>query len=188
MTAKSELSEVVVRQYAKGLSELNLDLIAPILHPEFKFVYRIANTGIRIVAHPELLDAVTALNDRGHGIRTDVRYIGHLYKTFLAMKNEGVTSIMIDYFYSDIDGEKILCIKLLPPHDRRIIYPMDDQLKESFRGNVPKGDVYMLPRVKHGQLCKIECYDSLEAFKSHVKGTFYRNAIKKIKPELGYDA
>jgi len=46
----------VVKQYALGLSTMNLDLIVPVLDTEFKFVYRINNGG-------------------GHGISTDARYI-----------------------------------------------------------------------------------------------------------------
>ena len=157
MSTKSQKSEDVVRQYALGLSTLNLELIADILHPEFKFVYRLSNNSA----------------GSGHGIRTDVRYIGHLYKTFLAMKKEGL-SIKTDFFYTDIDGEKILCIKLLPPHDRRVIFPMDTQIREDARNYLPVGDVFMLPRVKHGLLCKIECYTSIESFNGYVAGSFSR--------------
>ena len=124
MSTQSEKSEQVVRQYAKALETMDLKPIAFMLHPEFKFVYRIAQ-------------------GKGHGIRTDVRYIGHLYKTFEAMKEEGL-SIKTDFFYSDIDKEKILCIKLLPPHDRRIIYPMDFQIADWARNpRVPQGEVFL---------------------------------------------
>ncbi len=154
MSTESKKAEEIVRQYALGLSTLDLEQIAFILHPEFKFVYRIKN-------------------GMGHGIRTDIRYIGHLFKTFLAMKREGL-SIRTDFFYYDVDNSKVLCIKILPLHDRRIIFPMDNQLIQDVRNDIPTGDVFMLPRIKNGLLAKIECYTSMDSFKSNVAGTFSR--------------
>ena len=155
MGLRSNKSEEVVRQYALALNTLDLKPIVHLLHPEFKFVYRM-------------------LNGSGHGIRTDVRYIGHLYKTFEAMKADGITEIKTDFFYSDIDGEKILCIKLLPPHSREIIFPMDFQLIDEVKNKIPLTDVCLLPRVIKGLLCKVECYQSMQAFNSYVEGTFKR--------------
>jgi hypothetical protein len=185
MRTKIEIAEAIVRQYAQGLRELDLSLIADILHPEFKFVYRMGGSWAKIIAHPDrMVEAIRRVGvDKGYGIRTDIRYVGHLYRTFLAMKKDGVISINTDFFHTDIDGEQILCIKLLPPHDRRMIYPMDEYLREELRRTPPTGEVCMLPRVMHGLLCKIECYDSMEAFNFHVEGTFNRGIDKEyVRP------
>jgi hypothetical protein len=180
MSKQREVAEKIVRQYAKGLSTFDLDLIAPILHAGFKFVYRIGGNGVRIIAHPSRLrEAMSRNRDMGYGIKTDIRYIGHLYKVFLELKKQGVSKINTDFFYSEIDNEQILCIKLIPPHYRGIVYPMDYQLREDVRRNLPVGDAFILPRIKHGMLCKIECYDSMEAFNDHVDGTFYRGVDKE---------
>jgi hypothetical protein len=134
---------------------------------------------VRIIAHPSRVNEARLRNPGiGHGIRTDVRYIGHLYKTFLAMKKEGHT-IKTDFFYPKIDGTYMIGIKLLPPHYRGIIFPMDYQAREELRSVLPTGDVFLLPRVKHGLLCKIECYTSMESFNFHVAGTFYRGVEKE---------
>ncbi len=142
MSTESNKAEEIVKQYALGLSTMNLDLIVPILYPEFKFVYR------------------TGYNNMGHGITTDVRYIGILYKVFSEMRNEGL-SIDSDFCYLEREGSKYLSVKLLPPHDRRIIFPMEYQIIESAINRVPEGEVYLLPRVKNGLLCKVECYCTL---------------------------
>lgn len=135
MTKQNKISEECVRQYAKGLNTFDLDLIVPILHPAFKFTY---DTWVI-----------------GHGITTDVRYIGHLYKTFLAMKKEGCI-IKTDFFHATIEGEKMLGITIQPPHVREFIYPMDYELTEDARCRLPVGDVYLLPRVRNGMICKIQ--------------------------------
>ncbi len=54
MSRKREIAEAVVRQFAKGISTLNLELIAPILNEDFKFVYRIGGSNVRIIAHPDI--------------------------------------------------------------------------------------------------------------------------------------
>lgn len=148
MSSQSKEAEEVVKQYARGLEYLDLSLIAPILHEEFKFVYRL-------------------INGRGHGIRTDVRYIGHLFKTFEEMKSENL-SIKTDFATVQINGENLLCIKLLPPHDRRIIFPMDYQIREDVRNSIPEREVFLIPRVKNKLLCKVECYCSDKELKEAI--------------------
>jgi hypothetical protein len=132
MKHNRNLSEEVVKKYALGLQNLDLELIASILHPEFKFVYRIGN-------------------GMGHGIRTDIRYIGHMFKTFASMRNEGLT-IKTEFCNISVEGVKYLGIRLLPPHDRRVVFPM--YLQEPLQ----QSEMIMMLRVKNGQLCKIECY------------------------------
>jgi hypothetical protein len=137
------IAERVVKQYAYGLSTLDLDLIVSILDAEFKYVYR---TG-----------------GRGHGISTDVKYIGHLYKTFAMMRMKYLT-IHNDLCYLKYKGVNFLSIKLLPPHERSIIHPMEYQINEKERGGLPEQPVYLLPRVKSDLLCKIECYTAPELY------------------------
>jgi hypothetical protein len=119
---------------------LDLEKIAFILHPEFKFVYWI--------------------NYSGNGIRTDIRYIGHLYKTFVSMKKEGL-SIKTEFCYLTVDNVKYMGIKLLPPQDMRIILPMYGlyhTISPSFKELLEQTDELLLTKVKNGLLCKIESY------------------------------
>lgn len=147
MSADSKKSEAVVKQFAQGLQNLDLEFIAFLLHPEFKFVYRIDTC-------------------RGHGIRTDIRYIGHLYKTFLSMKKEGL-SIKTEFCYITIDGVKYFSIILLPPHDRRIVFPMYE--REGCINHVQESKMIMIIKVRHEQIYKIECYTPPE-FEHRVGG------------------
>jgi hypothetical protein len=140
---EAEEAVKVAKQYALGLSTMNLDLIVPVLDTEFKYVYKIGY--------------------RGHGISTDVRYIGHLYKVFSFMKNTGL-SIKTDYCCLEYKGVKFLSIKLLPPHFKSFVHPMEYQLNENLRAILPEQAVYLLPRVKNGLLCKIECYTASELY------------------------
>jgi len=179
MSRQREIAEAVVRQYARGLSKLNLDLIVPILHPQFRFVYRIAMHEVVIIAPTERMFDLQEAHGRGYGVKSNIRYIGHLYLTFFEMRKKGITSISTDFFYFEIDGEQILCIRLLPPHDRRIVFPMDTDIREEMRAELPAGEAFLLPRVKHGMLCKVECYPSMRSFNYHVDGTFKRNAEKE---------
>src|ERR1035437_740743 len=137
---EAKTSEEIVMQYSLALNIMDLQPIVPLLDKDFKFVYRVNH-------------------DMGHGIKTDVRYIGHLYKTFLEMKNEGL-SIKTELCYLENEGAIYLSIKLLPPHDRRIIFPMDYQIHQTVRSFIPATEVYFLPRIKNGLLCKVECYAS----------------------------
>jgi len=148
---KQKTAEEIVRQYALGLSTLDLSKFAFLLHPEFKFVYRISN-------------------DMGHGIRTDIRYIGHMYKAFYEMKEQGL-SIKTDFCSVEVENVKSFCIKLLPPTYRPIIFPMDFQIKESFRRPVLNGEVLLIPRIENGLLCKVSCYTNERDFKWQVGGT-----------------
>ena len=125
MSTQSKKSEEVVKQFAEGLSTLDLSKIAPILAPEFKFCYRLSHVL------------------SGHGITTDVRYIGHLYRTFTAMKAEGITEIKTGFCELEFEGAKFLSIKLSPPHDRRILFPMEEQI------------ISCLPRQKKGFCTKL---------------------------------
>src|ERR1017187_3342973 len=152
MSTQSKKSEEVVRQYAEGVSTLDLSKIATILAPEFKFSYR--------------LDHIWS----GHGITTDVRYIGHLYKTFTAMKSEGVTEIKTGFCELEYQGVKFLSIKLFPPHDRRILFPGDFVCVEQSRARLPMGEAILFPRVKEGLLHKVECFGEFRQFTEYHRG------------------
>lgn len=131
------LAKEVVLKYALTLQTQNLEHIVSLLHPEFKFVYR--------------------LGCSGHGIRTNIRYIGHLYKTFVSMKKEGL-SINPKICIATVEDLDYISILLEPPHDRRIIFPMDERIIPSARNYTPDEEVILYSRVKHGLLCKVECY------------------------------
>ena len=152
MSTQSRKSEEIVRQFAEGLSTLDLSKIAFILAPEFKFTYRLSH----------ILS--------GHGITTDVRYIGHMYRTFLEMKNEGVTEIKTGFCELEHEGAKFLSIKLSPPHDRRILFPMDDQIISRGQGQTPVGDAILFAKAKEGFLHKIECYNGFDQFFEYRRG------------------
>ncbi len=143
MSKESKEAEKIIRQYGQGLSTLDLELIAPILHPEFKFIYQYLRGG--------------------HGIRTDVRYIGHLFKTFVALKKEG-KSIKVEYCTVVVENVKYLSILIPPLADRRIIYPMEEQLIESVRGFLPKGKALLFCKVQNGLLIKVECFTEQSDF------------------------
>jgi len=100
----------IIKHYALGLKLRDLKHIYTLLHPQFNFTYPLGK-------------------NMGHGIRTDIRYIGHMYKTLNAMKMEGC-EIKTGFCNVEVGNVKNLCIKLHPPHDRRIIYPMDDHFPE----------------------------------------------------------
>ena len=142
---EAKTSEEIVVQYALALSTMDLQPIIPFIDKDFKFVYRVKH-------------------DMGHGIKTDVRYIGHIYKTFLEMKREGL-SIKTELCYLENEGAIYLSIKLQPPHDRRIIFPMDFRVHQTVRNFIPDTEVYFLPRIKKGLLCKVECYASIYELK-----------------------
>src|ERR1035441_8548282 len=110
MSTQSRKSEEIVRQFAEGLRTLDLAKIVSVLAPEFKFCYRLLHIW------------------SGHGITTDVRYIGHMYRTFTAMKAEGITEIKTGLCELEHQDARYLSIKLFPPHDRRILFPMDEQI------------------------------------------------------------
>jgi hypothetical protein len=159
MSTQSRKSEEIVRQFAEGLSALDLSKIAFILAPEFKFCYRLDRTS------------------SGHGITTDVRYIGHLYRTFTEMKNEGITEIKTGFCELEHQGAKYLSIKLFPPHDRRILFPMDTQLREEKKAPLPLGDAVLLPRGKEGLLHKVECFNGTKQFLEYHKGKVLNESV-----------
>ena len=146
MSAASKKSEEVVRQFAQGLSTLDLEMIAFLLRPEFKFIYQIADYS-------------------GHGITTDIRFIGHLFKTFTRMKQQGITSIKTDFCDLEIDEAKYLGIRLLPPHEPQILFPMYEQKMKSMEHRLPKGEAILIPTIKDGLLHKMRCCTSLREAK-----------------------
>ena len=160
MSTQSKKSEEIVRQYAEGLRTMDLSKIAFILAPDFKFTYRLGNIW------------------SGHGITTDVRYIGHLYKTFTSMKNEGVTEIKIGFCELEHKRAKHLSIKLYPPHDKRILFPMDFQLIEQARGRLPLGEAILLPLAKEGLLHKVECFNEISQFIEYHKGKVLSESVE----------
>ena len=93
------------------------------------------------------------------------------------MKKEGL-SIKTELFNLEIDGVEYLSIKLMPPHDRRIIFPMDYQLIEKARATLPLGEVFLLPRVKNGLLCKVECYSSISEFHYQYEFLKFLNSVE----------
>jgi len=143
MITQNNKSGAIVRQYARALTELDVDLIRPVLHPKFKFVYRIKDNEEHTVS-----------------IR---KYISHLSGTFPAMRAEEV-SIQTEFFSMKINQQERLCIWLLPSHDRRIIYPLDSELAEEARLPVTETKFIMLPKLKDGLLYKIECYNTVGYF------------------------
>ena len=152
MSTQSRKSEEIVRQFAEGLNTLDLSKIAFILAPEFKFCYRLSHVL------------------SGHGITTDVRYIGHLYRTFTAMKAEGITEIKTGFCELEFEGAKFLSIKLSPPHDRRILFPMEEQIISRGQGPTPVGDAILFAKAKEGFLHKIECYNGFDQFLRYQRG------------------
>ena len=159
MSTQSKKSEEIVRQYAEGLGTLDLSKIAFTLAPDFKFCYR--------------LDHVWS----GHGITTDIRYTGHLYKTFTAMKLEGVSEIKTGFCELEYHGVNFLSIKLFPPHDRRILFPMDYQIFEQARALMPLGEAVLLPQIKEGLLCKVECFNGVKQFLEYHKGRVLSESV-----------
>ena len=159
MSTQSRKSEEIVRQFAEGLNTLDLSIIAFILAPEFKFCYRLAHTW------------------SGHGIITDVRYIGHLYRTFAEMKNEGITEIKTGFCELEHEGAKFLSIKLFPPHDRRILFPMDGQIISRGQGQTPVGDAILFAKAKEGFLHKIECYNGFSQFLEYRRGKVLSESV-----------
>ena len=152
MSTQSRKSEEVVRQFADGLRTLDLAKIAPILAPEFKFCYRLYHIW------------------SGHGITTDVRYIGHMYRTFTAMKAEGITEIKTGFCELEYQDAKYLSIKLFPPHDRRILFPMDEQIISRGQAPIPLGEAILFAKAKEGFLHKIECFNGFDQFLKYHKG------------------
>ncbi len=152
MSTQSKKSEEVVKQFAEGLSTLDLSKIAPILAPEFKFCYRLSHVL------------------SGHGITTDVRYIGHLYRTFTAMKAEGITEIKTGFCELEYQDAKYLSIKLFPPHDRRILFPMDEHIISRGQAPIPLGEAILFAKAKEGFLHKIECFNGFDQFLKYHKG------------------
>jgi hypothetical protein len=128
MKYTKEQEENLVQQYANALSSLNIGIITLWIHPRFKYIYHI-NNGMR------------------NGLTSDLRYIGHMFKTFFEMK-PFQQKINVAHCYIERDGILTFSIKLLPPHDRRIIFPLDDQLTENARNPLPDGEVYLLPKIK----------------------------------------
>jgi hypothetical protein len=159
MSTQSKKSEEIVRQYAEGLRTLDLSKIAFIFERDFRFCYRLGNVW------------------KGHGITTDVRYIGHLYKTFAAMKMEGIHEIKTGFCELEYHEAKFLSVKLFPPHDRRILFPMDNQLFEEARAPMPLGEAVLLPQVKEGLLCKIECFNGTKQFLEYHHGKVLNESI-----------
>ena len=159
MSTQSKKSEEIVRQYADGLSTLDLDKIVPILAPEFKFCYRLGNIW------------------SGHGITTDVRYIGHLYRTFTEMKAEGVTAVKTGFCELEYHEARFLSIKLSPPHDRKILFPMDFQIFNRSRAITPVGEAILLPWVKEGFLHKIECFNGFKQFMEYHRGKVLSESV-----------
>ena len=160
MSTQSKKSEEIVRQFAEGLRTLDLSKIAFILAPEFKFTYRLAH----------ILS--------GHGITTDVRYIGHMYKTFLEMKSEGITEIKTGFCELEHDGAKFLSIKLFPPHDRRILFPMDEQIISRGQAPKPAGEAILFAKAKEGFLHKIECYNGFDQFVAYQRGKVLSESVR----------
>jgi hypothetical protein len=159
MSSQSKKSEEIVRQYAEGLRTLDLSKIAFILAPEFKFTYRLAY----------ILS--------GHGLTTDVRYIGHMYRTFYEMKNEGVTEIKTGFCELEHEGAKFLSIKLFPPHDRRILFPMDEQVFSRGMAPSPEGEAILFAKAKEGFLHKIECYNGFDQFLGYRRGKVLSESV-----------
>ena len=159
MSSQSKKSEEIVRQYAEGLRTLDLSKIAFILAPEFKFTYRLAY----------ILS--------GHGITTDVRYIGHMYRTFYEMKNEGVTEIKTGFCELEHEGAKFLSIKLFPPHDRRILFPMDEQVFSRGMAPSPESEAILFAKAKEGFLHKIECYNGFDQFLGYRRGKVLSESV-----------
>jgi hypothetical protein len=159
MSSQSKKSEEIVRQYAEGLRTLDLSKIAFILAPEFKFTYRLAY----------ILS--------GHGLTTDVRYIGHMYRTFYEMKNEGVTEIKTGFCELEHEGAKFLSIKLFPPHDRRILFPMDEQVFSRGMAPSPEGEAILFGKAKEGFLHKIECYNGFDQFLGYRRGKVLSESV-----------
>ena len=159
MSTQSKKSEEIVRQYAEGLRTLDLSKIAFLLAPEFKFTYRLAYI----------------LN--GHGITTDARYVGHMYKTFIEMKNEGITEIKTGFCELEHEGAKFLSIKLFPPHDRRILFPMDYQAFSWGLAPIPLGEAILFAKAKEGFLHKIECYNGFNQFLQYRGGKVLSESV-----------
>jgi hypothetical protein len=138
-------SDEIVKQFALGLQKLDLELIVFILHPELRFLYRIGYFG--------------------YGITTNIRYIGHLYKTFLSMKKGGI-SIKMEFCYIIKNDFRLLGIKILPPHDSRIIYPNVEQMNCEEKDHLPKAEMAMRFTTKNELICRIKC---LEVYKYNNK-------------------
>ena len=159
MSTQSRKSEEIVRQFAEGLRTLDLSKIAPILAPEFKFCYRLSH----------ILS--------GHGITTDVRYIGRLYRTFSPMKAESITEIKTGLCELEYQDAKHLSIKLFPPHDRRILFPMDEQIISMGQAPTPAGEAILFAKAKEGFLHKIECYNGFDQFVAYQRGKVLRESV-----------
>lgn len=93
-----------------------------------------------------------------------------MYKTFTAMKAEGVTEIKTGFCELEYEGAKFLSIKLFPPHDRRILFPMDEQIISRGQAPTPIGEAILFAKAKEGFLHKIECYNGFKQFVEYQRG------------------
>lgn len=93
------------------------------------------------------------------------------------MKSEGTTEIKTGFCELEHDGAKFLSIKLFPPHDRRILFPMDTQLREESRAPLPLGEAVLLPLAKEGLLHKVECFNGTTQFLEYHSGKVLSESI-----------
>jgi len=140
--------EAIVRQFALGLQKQDLELITDIIDPELRFLYRIGYNG--------------------HGITTDIRFIGHLYKTFHSMKKKGI-GINMKFCYVIKSNVRYLAIMLLPPLDMSIVFPAFNQLSDLEKEYYSKQERIMMFTFRNDLICKIVCLN-MQDFKSRIDG------------------
>ena len=127
-------SRKVVEAYIEALNRLDVEPIAFLIHPQFWYKYPSGFTA--------------------YGIRSELRYLGNLYQTFSLMKAEG-KKISAELVMMREESIAYPCVKINPPHDRRIIFPCEERLIKSMWIETPENPLYLRMRIKDGKIFRI---------------------------------
>ena len=122
-----KVREKLIRAYAEGLNTLSIEPLMDIFHPEFMVEY----------------------------LRTDLRYIGHLAKTFVIMKLEGKT-LNAEFDWMKTGTYRFPIVRLHPPIEDIFFYKKEGSNRhKKTLPPITDHDVILFCRVKDSKIFRV---------------------------------